>query len=340
MARRPDRVADAADRERPLGWRRSRWLDVVQVVVVAMVAVQAYALVHEAGRAFSAWLVGVRVVGFDAWALGRPSIRLAGDLSGTRGAWISVGGVLWPWLLTLLAAAVWRPRGPLLRLTALLLAVVVVGSTVPWIVAPLTDRWAGGDEVAQFLLRSGAPPWWVATAAAMAAALLVSFVARAVGGLRGGWAAVRAVDGVGRRPIAWALVLGAAAVVLLATEAGGRWGGAAATVLPPPGFAIAADVGLRSGIGDDQLLGDEALVPHVLEVWVAVEGADQGPITVEVVDPAGSRIGVLRLPVDVPVGRANARTAPIRLPAGPWAVVASAPRGEGRLVVAWRSRGD
>ncbi len=340
MARRRERVADGAGRGRRLGWRRSRWLDVLQVLLVAMVAVQAYALVHEGGRAFSAWLVGVRVVGFDAWALGRPAIRLAGDLSGGRGAWISVGGVLWPWLATLVAAAVWRPRGPLLRLTALLMAIVVVGSTVPWIVSPFSDRWAGGDEVAQFLLRSGTPPWLVAGVAAFAAALLVSFMARAVGGLRGAWAAVRAVDGVGGRPGTWALVLATAALVLLATEAGGRWGGATVTVLPPPGFAIAADVGLRSGIGDDQLLGDEALVPHVLEVWVAVEGADQGPITVEVVDPGGRRIGVLRLPVDTPVGRANARTAPIRLPAGPWAVVASAPRGEGRLVVAWRSRGD
>jgi hypothetical protein len=316
----------------------ARLRDGLVLLLLAMSAVQAYALAHEAGQALAAWMVGASVVGFDAWALGRPAVRLAGDLSGLRGAWVSVGGIAWTWAATVAVAALWRPRPPLLRLGALVWGSIVVGALLPWVVVPLAGWRPPGDDVTVFLQRSGAAPVAVALGATAAALLLVGLAARALGGPRGAWSAVRAAAGLGARPWAWLAVVATLATVLVATEAGARWFGAPTTVLPPAGFAVAAEVGLRAGIGDDQLLADVAPSPHVLEVWVAVEGVDQGPISVDVVGPDGARTPVLRLPVDAPIGRATVRSGPVALAPGPWAVVASAPRGEGRLVVAWRGR--
>jgi hypothetical protein len=318
--------------------RSARVADAALVLLLGMVAVQAYALLHEVGQAVSAWTLGASVVGFDPWALGRPAVRLAGDLSGARGAWVAVGGAFWTWLATVVATVLLRPQRPLLRLWALLWASVVVAALLPWVVVPLTGAPVLGDDVTTFVQRSGAAPAAVAVTASFAALLLVLLAARSVGGPRGALQAVRSVAGIGRRPWPWAAVLLSGLLVLLATEGGGRYFGGPATVLPPVGFTVAAEVGLRAGIGDDQLIGDFADAPHVLEVWVAVEGADRGPIVVEVVAPSGARTPVLRLPVNAPVGRATARSGALALPVGPWAVVASAPRGEGRLVVGWRSR--
>jgi hypothetical protein len=225
-----------------------------------------------------------------------------------------------------------RPRPRLLRLGALLWTSVVVAALLPWVLVPLAGAPRLGDDVATFVQRSGAPPIAIAALAAAAALGLVVAAARSVGGPRGAWQAVRATAWP------WAAVVATLLVVILATEGGGRLFGGPATVLPPLGFTVAAEVGLRAGIGDDQLVGDFAEEPHVLEVWVAVEGVDRGPIVVEVVAPSGARTPVLRLPVTTPVGRATARSGPLELPAGAWAVVASAPRGEGRLVVGWRER--
>lgn len=318
--------------------RAARAADLALVLLLGMAAVQAYALLHEAGQALAAWSVGASVVGFDAWALGRPSVRLAGDLSGARGAWVAVGGALGTWAATLVLVLLVRPRPRLLRLGALLWTSVVVAALLPWVLVPLAGAPRLGDDVATFLARSGMPSVAVAALATLAALGLVAAAARSVGGPRGAWQAVRATAGLGRRPWPWAAVVATVLVVLLATEGGGRLFGGPATVLPPLGFTVAAEVGLRAGIGDDQLIGDFAEEPHVLEVWVAVEGVDRGPIVVEVVAPSGARTSVLRLPVSAPVGRATVRSAPLELPAGPWSVVASAPRGEGRLVVGWRNR--
>jgi hypothetical protein len=334
-----ERAASGVPATRPARAARfARAADAALVLLLGMVAVQAHALLHEVGQALAAWTVGASVVGFDAWALGRPSVRLAGDLSGGRGAWVAVGGVFWTWVATLLATLLVRPRAPLLRLGALLWTSVVVASLLPWVLVPLSGGPRLGDDVAAFVQLSGALPLAVAVTAAFAALLLVLLAARAIGGPRGAWQAVRAVAGIGRRPWPWTAVIASALLVLLATEGGGRLFGGPATVLPPLGFTVAAEVGLRAGIGDDQLIGDFAEVPHVLEVWVAVEGVDRGPIVVEVVAPSGARTSVLRLPVTAPVGRASARSGPLELPAGAWSVVASAPRGEGRLVVGWRNR--
>ena len=215
---------------------------------------------------------------------------------------------------------------------------MVVAALSPWVLAPSMGASGLGDDVTTFLQRSGAAPVAVATTAAFTALLLVLLAARSVGGPRGALQSVRAVSGLGRRPWPWVAVVASALLVILATEGGGRYFGGPATVLPPLGFTVAAEVGLRAGIGDDQLVGDFAELPHVLEVWVAVENATAGPISVDVVAPSGARTSVLRLPVAAPVGRATARSAPLQLPAGPWSVVASAPRGEGRLVVGWRGR--
>lgn len=330
MAARPAPVARGA----PWG----AFADAALVLVLGAVAVQALALVQEVGHALAAWAVGASVVGFDPWAAGRPTVRLAGDLSGARGAWVAVAGVLLPWGGTFLAALLVRPRRRLARLAGLLWASIVAASLLPWVVQPLAGAGTPGDDVTVFLARTGAPPALVALGAAAAAVALVLAAARGVGGLHGAWHAVRAVGGLGRRPWPWVAVGLAGVLVILAIDAGGRWFGAPATVLPPAGFAVAAEVGLRAGIGDDQLLADFAPAPHVLEVWVAVEGVTAGPISVDVVAPNGARTPVLRLPVEAPVGRATARSAPLPLPAGPWSVVASAPRGEGRMVVAWRGR--
>ncbi len=339
--RRPPRIARArprVGRARPRGTRAARAADLALVLLLGMAAVQAYALLHEVGQALAAWTVGASVVGFDAWALGRPSVRLAGDLSGARGAWVAVGGAFWTWAATVVVLLVVRPSPRLLRLGALLWTSVVVAALLPWMLGPLAGAPGLGDDVATFVQRSGALPIVVAAVAALAALGLVLAAARSVGGPRGAWQAVRATAGLGQRPWPWAAVVGSVLLVLVATEGGGRLFGGPATVLPPFGFTVAAEVGLRAGIGDDQLVGDFADVPHVLEVWVAVEGVDRGPIVVEVVAPSGARTSVLRLPVSAPVGRATARSAPLTLPAGPWSVVASAPRGEGRLVVGWRNR--
>ncbi|MFN2323422.1 MAG: hypothetical protein ABR510_10755 [Trueperaceae bacterium] len=332
------RTARARPRAASARPRGSRAADLALVLLLGMAAVQAYALLHEVGQGLAAWAVGASVVGFDAWALGRPNVRLAGDLSGARGAWVAVGGALWTWATTLLVMYLVRPRARLLRLGALLWTSVAVAALLPWVVVPLAAAPRLGDDVATFLQLSGALPIAVAAVAALAVLLLVLAAARSVGGPRGAWQAARATEGLGRRPWPWAAVVGSVLLVILATEGGGRFFGGPATVLPPLGFIVAAEVGLRAGIGDDQLVGDFAEAPHVLEVWVAVEGADRGPIVVEIVAPSGARTSVLRLPVRTPVGRATARSAPLQLPAGPWSVVASAPRGEGRLVVGWRGR--
>ncbi len=329
----PARAARPSRAARP--WRAA---DAALVLLLGMVAVQAYALLHEVGQALAAWILGASVVGFDPWALGRPAVRLAGDLSGVRGAWVAVGGSFWTWVATIVATLLFRPRRPLWRLGALLWTSVVVAAMLPWVLVPLTGAPELGNDVSTYLQRSGAAPIAVATTAAFAALLLVLLAARSVGGPRGAWQAVQAVAGLGRRPWPWTAVVVSALLVILATEAGGRYFGGPATVLPPVGFTVAAEVGLRAGIGDDQLIGDFADAPHVLEVWVAVEGADRGPIVVEIVAPSGERTSVVRLPVRAPVGRATARSAPLQLPAGPWSVVASAPRGEGRMVVGWRNR--
>lgn len=313
--------------------------DVAIVLALAVALAQAYALLHEAGHALAALSVGVSVVGFDAWLVGRPSVRLAGELSGVRGAWISLGGVLLPWLAWVVAFSAVRPSRPLPRLASLIGTFLVAATLLPWLLFPLLGLRPPGDDVTLFLQRSAVRPAWVSGMAALLLVTVLLLGMRALGGPGRLWSGFRAGAGLGAKPRAW-LAVGLALVgLLLLSEAASRLGGAPEGIFPPAGFTLAADVSLAGGLRDDHLLGEEAIAPHRLEVWVAVTGVERGPLVVEVLRPDGSRLPVLAVPESATgLDRMTARLPLSELPAGRWSLQATAVTArEGRMVVAWRS---
>lgn len=318
---------------------RGSLADVAILLALAVAMVQAYALLHEAGHALAALSVGVSVVGFDAWLVGRPAVRLAGDLAGARGAWISLGGLLLPWLIWVIAFSSVRPSQPLARLASLVGTFLVAGSLLPWLLIPLLGLRPPGDDVTLFLQRSSAPPGWIAGMAALLLVTVLLLGMRALGGPRRLWSSFRAAVGLGAQPRAWWTVGLAMAALLLVTEGASRLGGAPEGIFPPAGFTLAADVSLAGGLRDDHMLGEEAARPHRLEVWVTVVGVQRGPLLVEVLHEDGRRLPLLALPESArDVGRMSARLPITELPAGRWSVQATAvATANGRMVLAWRS---
>lgn len=316
-----------------------RLADVALVIALAVAMAQAYALLHEAGHALAAVSVGVSVVGFDAWLIGRPTVRLAGDLTGARGAWVSLGGVLLPWVAWVVAFAAVRPARPLARIASLIGTFLVAATLLPWLLFPLIGLRPPGDDVTLFLQRSDAPPGWVAGMAALLLVMVLLLSMRALGGPRRLWSGFRAGLGLGSQARVWWTVGGALLGLLLISEAASRIGGAPEGIFPPAGFSLAADVSLAGGLRDDQLLGEDTTGPHRFELWVTVTGVERGPLLVEVQLPDGARMTVLEVPDSARgVGRMTARSQAMDLPAGRWSVHATAvAAADGRMVAAWRS---
>lgn len=315
---------------------RVRWLDLGWAVVLAWVLTQAYALLHDLGQALAARSMGLQVLAIEPWLFAWAPVRLVGDLSGPAGAWVALGGTLAPWLVVTTALALVRPRRPALRLAGLVAAVWVLAALVPWILIPLMGRWPVEHDALRFLARSGVAPWAVALFAGLAAALLAAAAWRATDGaarLRAAWAGVA---GVGRRWRAWLGLLLVAAAVAGATWAAARVGGGRDAIVPPEGFTVAADVRLTMELRDDQLLGDLAETAHALEVWVELRDV-RGPLQVDLLGPDGERLPVLALPVGATLAQASARTPPVPLAPGPWAIRASTGSRGGRLVLGFRA---
>lgn len=318
---------------------RIRWLDLAWAVAAAWTLAQAQVLLHDLGEALAARSMGLQVLGMQPWLFARAPVRLVGDLAGPAGAWVAVGGTLFPWLAVTTVLAVTRPRRPLSRWSAAIVAAWTFASLVPWWVVPLVGRWPVGHDALRFLARTGGGnAWGVALAAGLGAALLVAAAWRATGGvgrLREAWPGVA---GLGRRWAAWlGLALAAAAVAGL-TWAAARVGGGADAIVPPDGFTVAADVRLTSELRDDQLVGDLASAAHALEVWVEVRDV-RGPLQVDLLGPDGERVPVLVLPPGAALAQASARTPPVALEAGPWSLRASTGSRNGRLLVGYREAG-
>lgn len=313
--------------------------DLALLLALAVALAQAYTLLHEAGHALAALSVGGSVVGFDAWVIGRHAVRLAGDLGGARGAWISLGGVLLPWLVWVVAFSAVRPSRPLPRLASLIGTFLIAATLLPWLLFPLLGLRPPGDDVTLFLQRSAVRPAWVAGMAALLLVTVLLLGMRALGGPRRLWSGFRAGSGLGAKPRAWWTVGLALVGLLLLSEGASRLGGAQEGIFPPAGFSLAADVSLAGGLRDDHLLGEEAVAPHGLELWVTVAGVERGPLRVEVLLPDGTRLPVLAVPETASgLGRMTARLPLTELPAGRWSVQATAvTASEGRMVVAWRS---
>jgi len=335
-----DRRRPADRRRRPrrgaVGDRPGRWADVAWVGTTGLVAVQAYTLIHEGGHALAAWTVGVTVIGIEPWFFVGPRVRMIGGLHGAAGAWIAVAGTLLPLVLAATAFAALRVRGQLARWAVLAGGLALLGSLLPWIAFPLLGLRPPGDDVTHLLQRSGVAPAVVAAAALAAAIGLATLTLRAVGGVRAVVPACTGVRGAGRSAGAWLVTLLLLAAVAGASLALAAFGADTEAPRPPTGFVLAAGLDLAGGLFDDHLLGDLAIEPHALEVWVEVRDA-RGPLRVELVGPDGGRTRLLSLAADATMRQGSARTPVVALGAGPWSVRATAAPGPGRLAVGWRT---
>ncbi len=191
---------------------------------VAFFVLYFYTFLHEAGHGLAAVLFGGQVlaINVDFITMGA-HVRTAGAFTPLQNSLKSLAGPGLPvltWAAFMLAVP--RRAGLALELVKTLSTLMVLNSTLPWVVIPLlyTKGLApAGDDATRFLRQSGASPLWVAGAALALYVAGWGLYLRKIKGLREEiWLLQAPVEGLGlpsRRALMVMAVTLALGVVLL-----------------------------------------------------------------------------------------------------------------------------
>lgn len=310
------------------------------IVAVALFVLLGYTFLHEGGHALFGLLFGGQITRFSVrfWDLSA-HVGIQGEFSSLQSGIISLAGVGLPLAVWgLYVVLVPSSRNATLELARVAGSLGVLNSLLAWIIIPVLylNGQAPGDDVTNFLDRTGAPPLLLSILAGAAYLAGWALLLSGRGGLRQSVRRLRSgeVDMLAPNSVRALRYVVVATVAIAAIAAGlTLYSTGANPGEAPPGYVQVAYVDLSQRALTNETVYTLALEePGEVRFYFVLENTHE-PVELALSGPDGSRSTFLKLGEDGVIGRATVHPDPLELERGEYRVEATLPRTDGSLSV-------